>query len=135
MEKKRNLDNTAYRLYNSIVGIKFEIILYKDGKGFSPVGECIGSLTKKQQNKIIAYTDRLVALGFNLKRPAADSLGGGLGLYELRPDRHRILYFFHQRTQIIFLHAFLKRTDEIPQRDIEIALSRKKDYLEKEALQ
>lgn len=64
----------------------------------------------------------------------ADNLGGGLGLYELRPDRNRILYCFHRRTQVLLLHAFLKRTDDIPQREIEIALKRKADYLEREAL-
>ena len=111
----------------------FEIIQYKDDKNYSPIREYIGALPKKQQNKIIAYIDTLAEFGFNLKRPAADSLGGGLGLYELRPDRHRILYFFHKRTQIVLVHAFLKRTDGIPQRDIEIALKRKEDYLRGEA--
>ena len=111
----------------------FEVILYKDDKGNSPVREYIESLSKTQQNKILAYLDRLAEFGFNLKRPTADSLGGGLGLYELRPDRHRVIYFFHRRTEAILLHAFLKRTDAIPQREIEIASKRKADYLEREA--
>lgn len=110
----------------------FEVILYEDEKGISPVGEYIKKLTEKQQNKILAYIDRLVDLGFNLKRPTADSLGEGSGLYELRPDRHRILYFFHKRTQIILLHAFLKRTEAIPQKEITIALKRKLDFLKEE---
>ena len=112
----------------------FEVILYKDEKDHSPVNEYLSSLPQKQQDKVIAYVDRLAQFGFNLKRPTADSLGGGLGLYELRPDRNRVLYCFHRRTQVILLHAFLKRTDGIPQREIEIALKRKADYLEREAL-
>ena len=111
----------------------FEIIFYKDEKGNSPVHEYLSSAPKRQQDKAIAYLDRLAQFGFSLKRPIADSLGGGLGLYELRPDRNRILYCFHRRTQIILLHAFLKRTNEIPQREIEIVLKRKADYLEREA--
>ena len=112
----------------------FEVIFYKDEKDQSPVREYLSSLPDKQQDKIVAYIDRLAQFGFDLKRPTADSLGGGLGLYELRPDRNRVLYCFHRRTQIILLHAFLKRTDDIPQREIEIALKRKADYLEREAL-
>ena len=112
----------------------FEVIFYKDEKGYSPIREYISSLPKTQQNKIIAYIDRLAQFGFNLKRPTADNLGGGLGLYELRPDRNRILYCFHRRTQIILLHAFLKRTEGIPEREIKTALKRKADYLEREAL-
>ncbi len=110
----------------------FEVIFYKDEKGYSPVREYIESLPEKQQNKVLAYIDRLAECGFSLKRPTADSLGDRLGLYELRPDRHRVLYFFHRRTEAILLHAFLKRSDEIPQRDIEIALKRKADYLKRE---
>ena len=112
----------------------FELIFYKDDKGYSPVHEYLSSLPKQQQDKVIAYMDRLAQFGFGLRRPVADSLGGGLGLYELRPDRNRVLYCFHRRMQVILLHAFLKRTDDIPQREIEIALKRKADYLEREAL-
>jgi hypothetical protein len=57
--------------------------------------------------------------------PFADYLGDRTGLYELRPGRHRVLYFFFVRSKVILLHAFLKKTDEIPKRDIEIALERK----------
>ena len=52
----------------------FEVIFYKDEKGYSPVNEYLSSLPKKQQDKIIAYVDRLAQFGFNLKRPTADSL-------------------------------------------------------------
>jgi len=114
------------------MGDVFEIIFYRDEKGVSPVREYIQALPQKQQDKIIAYIDRLVQFGFTLKRPAADSLGGGLGLYELRPDRHRILYFFCRHKEVILLHAFMKKTDAIPKREIEIALKRKMNYLERE---
>ena len=111
----------------------FEVILYKDDKGNSPVREYIENLSKKQQNKVLAYIDRLAEFGYHLRRPAGDSLGGGLGLYELRPDRHRILYFFHRRAEAILLHAFLKRTEKLPEREIEIALKRQADYWRREA--
>ena len=65
----------------------FEVILYQDDKGNSPVQAYIEGLSKKQQNKMLAYIDRLAEFGFNLKRPTADSLGSGLGLYELRPEK------------------------------------------------
>ena len=112
----------------------FELIFYKDEKGYSPVREYLNSLSEKQQDKAVAYMDRLEQFGFGLRRPIADSLGAGFGLYELRPDRNRILYCFHQRTQVILLHAFLKRTREIPQREIEIALKRRADYLKRKGL-
>ena len=60
-----------------------------------------------------------------MRRPFADYLGEKTGLYELRPGRHRVLYFFYIRNKVVLLHAFLKKTNTIPERDIEIALHRK----------
>ncbi len=108
----------------------FEIISYVDPKGRAPIEDYISGLTERQQNKVIAFIRRLEQMGYNLRRPIADSLGGGLALYELRPGRHRIVYFFHDRNKIILLHAFFKTTNEIPRSEICIALKRKRDYEE-----
>ena len=52
-------------------------------------------------------------------------MGNKTGLYELRPGRHRVIYFYMERKNIILLHAFFKKTDKIPESDIETALWRK----------
>lgn len=104
--------------------MSFKVLFYQE-KGSFPVQEYITSLDEIQQNKIFAALKRLEEEGYNLRRPLADSLGSKTGLYELRPGRHRILYSFHERKHVILLHAFLKKTDEIPQKDIELALVRK----------
>lgn len=103
----------------------FKLIYFTDDKGSCPVDEYIQSMPDQQKAKIYAYLDELREKGFALKRPWADSLGGKTGLYELRPGRHRILYFFHDRKYIVLLHALLKKTDEIPKGDIKAALDRK----------
>lgn len=103
--------------------MSFRILFYQE-KGLFPVQEYIANLDMEQQNKIFAALKRLEE-GYHLRRPLADSIGGKTGLYELRPGRHRLLYSFHDRVCIVLLHAFLKKTDEIPQKDIELALLRK----------
>lgn len=112
----------------------FKVILYESDKGDSPIREYMKCLSESQENKVMAHINKLAEFGFKLKRPAADSLGGGLGLYELRPGRHRILYFFHARTTVVLLNAFLKQSDKIPLKEIKIALKRKVDYLERVAM-
>lgn len=107
----------------------FALILYKNLEGQSPVDDYIEGLPRNQKSKLLAYMGMLKEFGFSLKRPVANSLGGGLGLYELRPSRHRILYFFYQRNTVILLHAFLKQTDAIPRREIDTAWNRKMNYL------
>lgn len=104
--------------------MSFKILFYQE-KGSFPVQEYLRSLDETQQNKIFAALKRLEEEGYNLRRPLGDSLGSKTGLYELRPGRHRILYSFHERKYIVLLHAFLKKTDEIPEKDIELALVRK----------
>lgn len=78
---------------------------------------------KKQ--KCTPTLKHLSGVGYKMRRPFADYLGGKTGLYELRPGRHRVLYFFFIRNKVVLLHAFLKKTDAIPEKDIEIALGRK----------
>ena len=104
--------------------MSFRILFYQE-KGSFPVQEYIKALDEPQQNKIFAALKRLEEEGYNLRRPLADSLGSKTGLYELRPGRHRILYSFHERRCVVLLHVFLKKTDAIPQKDIELALVRK----------
>src|SRR3989338_10017955 len=103
--------------------MSFKILFYQE-KGHSPVEAYIHNLDQTQQNKVFAAFKRLEEEGYNLRRPLADSLGAKTGLYELRPGRHRILYSFHERKYIVMLHAFLKKTDELPEKDIELALVR-----------
>jgi len=105
--------------------MKFKVLFFVDNKGRYPVQQYIQDLTTKDQDKVFAAIQRLEEEGYQLRRPTADSIGGKTGLYELRPGRHRILYYFQDRKYVVLLNAFLKRTDEIPRREIDLALSRK----------
>jgi phage-related protein len=44
----------------------------------------------------------------------------------------RILYFTHTGKKFVLLHGFTKKTNKTPQREIEIAEERMKDYLSQE---
>ncbi len=90
-----------------------------------PVDEFI----KKQQFQAkakIAHTVKLLKqYGNRLSLPHSRALGSGL--YELRirgKQELRILYCFTSQRTIYLLHAFKKQTQQIPQREFEIALQR-----------
>lgn len=51
--------------------------------------------------------------------------------HKVRPGRHRIIYSFYQRTNILLLHALLKKSDKLPQTDIDLALKRKEEFEER----
>ena len=100
------------------------ICFFVDERGHSPVKEFIDKLPLKDQAKIKAYLDELKKQAYNLRRPMADYLGDGI--YELRPGDNRILYFFYLRENAILLHAIRKKTDKIPQGEMDLCIKRKK---------
>lgn len=82
---------------------------------------------------IFADYARLVELlikhGPNLSLPHSRALGGGL--FELRPKGRsgigRALYGFVAEQRVIVLHAFIKKTQQTPGRDIKKARDRIKE--------
>lgn len=105
--------------------MSFEVFYYVDEKGKAPVRDYLYALPENERGKVYAFLKYLSECGYQMRRPFADALGGKTSLYELRPGRHRVLYFFYMREKIILLHAFMKKTDAIPERDIETAMWRK----------
>jgi len=105
--------------------MNFGVYYFADEEGNEPAREYVQDLTEPERAKVYAYLQHLSEVGYQIKRPRGDYLGDKTELYELRPGRNRILYFFIQRNKIILLHAFLKKTQEIPEREIKIAMKRK----------
>ena len=69
----------------------------------------------------------LATEGNRLQLPRSRALGDGL--FEMRiahPEGpFRILYCFRPGRRVLLLHAFVKRTAQIPAQDLEIAKGRK----------
>jgi phage-related protein len=82
---------------------------------------------------ILADYARLVELlaehGPALKMPHSKSLGQGL--FELRPHAEegigRAFYCFLKGRKVTVVHAFIKKTQETPQRELKIARKRVKE--------
>lgn len=101
---------------------------YETTSGEKVVDEFI----KKQQpltKAKIAHTIKLLKLyGNKLGLPHSKALGSGL--YELRirgKEELRIIYCFAQLKTIYLLHGFKKQKQQIPLKDLDISLKRKKD--------
>ncbi|MDD2772315.1 MAG: type II toxin-antitoxin system RelE/ParE family toxin [Elusimicrobiales bacterium] len=100
-----------------------DVYYFVDGRGNAPVEEFIDILSPDEQAKAFAYIAELRKQGHNLRRPLAAPVKNGI--YELRPKSNRLFYFFFHRDYIILVHAIRKKTDAVPQRDIDLALRRK----------
>ena len=105
--------------------MEYQAFYFEDNKGVAPVRDYILALPTAKKAKVFAYLHHLENVGPSMRRPMADYMGDRSGLYELRPGRNRVIYFYLQRNKIILLHAFLKKTEAIPEADIRVAEDRK----------
>ena len=110
----------------------YNLLFYTTERGDSPVDDFLDGLDKKSQAKVAAHLSLLEEQGPNLKRPSADGVRGKIR--ELRihhsSNQYRILYFFQVREQmIVLLHAFSKKTQQLREKDIELAERRMEDWM------
>jgi phage-related protein len=109
----------------------YRIIFYTTERGDSPIDDFLDELDKKSRAKVAAHLSLLEEEGPNLKRPYADVIRGKIR--ELRihhsTNQYRILYFFQMREQIVLVHAFSKKTQQLKEKDIELAERRMEDWI------
>ena len=106
-----------------------ELVFYQDKLGTCPVNKWLMDLPKKIQAKAEVRLERLAELGHELRRPEADYLRDEI--YELRwrmqTVNYRILYFFYGRKIVVLAHGLTKEK-EVPSKDIDLALKRKRAF-------
>jgi phage-related protein len=109
----------------------YTLVLYTTERGNSPIDEFLDGLDEKSRAKVAAYLSLLEEEGPNLKRPYADVIRGKIR--ELRvhysSNQYRVLYFFHVRNQIVLVHAFTKKTQQLKEKDIELSERRMEDWI------
>ena len=104
--------------------MQWHITLFETQSGDKPVETFIRSLDQPTIAKISHKIDLLQAYGTFVTLPHAKKIAPEL--YELRirgKTEIRIIYTFKQ-THIYLLHAFKKKTDKIPSKEIKIATQR-----------
>lgn len=112
---------------------KFKIIFYEKPNGYCQAKNFIFGLEPAMQAKIIGLLDVLSEKGNFLREPYSKSLGDGI--FELRcqvgNNISRMLYFFFYAGTIVITNGFIKKTRKTPPREIELAKTCRKDYMER----
>ena len=107
----------------------WKVVYFRGASGRSPIEDFIDGLEDEEQVETTVGIDMLRSHGANLGRPVVAPLGKGLWELRIRSRRQlRILYFLHTGKTCVLLHAFMKKTREVPQSEIQIALRRMKQY-------
>lgn len=104
--------------------MKYTIAYYNDH-----VEKQILSLPRTLSVRYLRLTELMVDYGSDLGMPYTKSLGDGL--FELRLKGQegiaRVCYCTLVGQRIVMLHSFIKKTDKIPHRELDIARKRKRE--------
>lgn len=98
------------------------VTYFETSRGDKPVQDYVESLPVKERAKVKGMIDFL-SEKVVLNEPYAKKMVGYPGLYELRSAAHRIFYCYHE-SKIVLLHAFCKKSNQTPRREIETAYAR-----------
>jgi phage-related protein len=106
---------------------------YREADGSSPVEDFLMALDDKTQARFIWSMEQLRLRNVSAGEPLVKHLEGKL--WELRRasggNIYRLVYFFFSGRTIVFVHGFHKKTEKTPRREIETAVRRMRDYLER----
>ena len=110
-----------------------EIIFYKTSSGHSPVEEFIDSLNLKEAKKVV-WTLRLVRDLDRVPEEYLKKLKSTDDIWEIRVQfGNNIFRFlgFNESNTIVLTNAFSKKTQKTPEKEIELAKQRKKEFYER----
>ena len=113
----------------------FQAVYYRDSKGNQPVKDFIRHLDSKQRVAVVRQIEMLNMLSDsqpNLPFPYSSQIEGELR--ELRCHYGTVLYrILYQRSKrlVVLLHAFEKKTKQVPRSEIQIAKKRMRDFTER----
>ncbi len=114
--------------------MNWTVIFYEKENGEIPVREFLYLLSAKLKAKAIWELRLLRQYGTGLKEPYTKPMQGDTykGLWELRiklgSNASRIFYFLPLENTFVLLHGFVKKSEETPKRELDIAKRHMEDY-------
>lgn len=109
----------------------FEVEFYETASGDKPALYFIKAQEAKMRAKIYKTLSMLEERGNELRMPHSEHLSEGI--FQIRAqvgsDISRVLYFFVVGKKIIVTNGFIKKTQETPPTEIELAKKYRADYL------
>lgn len=109
-------------MYTKIINV----IFYETDSGNKPVREWLSSLCLDDK-KIIGEDMKTVEYGWPVGMPVCKSIGNDL--YEVRSNltdgKISRVIFVIEKGHMVLLHGFIKKTQKIPKKDLELAKKRK----------
>lgn len=103
---------------------------YRSANGRIPVQDFIRSLGDHEAARVIDAIEVLAEYGTAARMPLARKMSGS-DLWELRirgKSQHRVFYVAMYGNRLLLLHAFTKKSQQTPRREIRTAERRLREY-------
>jgi phage-related protein len=116
----------------------YEIVFYHGKNGQSEIEQYLDELANSAETSktdrinrtnILAYLYSLSQYGTRVGQPIVKHIEGNL--WELRPLKNRIFFFYWKDNKFVLLHHFVKKTQKTPPKELEQARLKLKDFLER----
>jgi len=116
----------------------YEVEFYEDKNCKEPIKDFILNMQEKgktsksdriRAEKILTYIRTLQTYGTRAGENYTKYIDNDL--WELRPLKDRIFFFYWKDNTFILLHHFVKKTQKTPQKEIEQAKKNMRDYIER----
>lgn len=120
----------------------FKVKFYRTAEGYSDVESFLDELKKsavKNKNSRVQY--KQVALYIQLLQDNGTRLGEKItkhleeDIWELRPGKNRVLFFYFDKNTFVLLHHFRKKTMKTPRREIVKAKEERDDWISRKGRQ
>lgn len=109
---------------------KYSVIYYRTASGEVPFSRFLDSLDEKQQAKIIRDFQYVKEYGLETIRNHVRKISG-TPLWEIRivgKDNIRVIYVLPKAHIVLVLHGFIKKKQKTPEKEIQTAIDRFKDW-------
>jgi phage-related protein len=102
-----------------------DVVFFRTESGNEPVRECLQGL-RKTDKRVIGSDIKMVQYGWSIGMPVVRKLDAGLWEVRSRLDQriNRILFTVQGDTMVL-LHGFIKKSQETPKEDLQLAKDRK----------
>lgn len=120
-----------------------EIIFFENKRNESPVLEWIYECKKKNQQDyrrtvhLLRYLELNgdILLSGEINHKDIKVLKGTDGIWQIRVNDNRLLYFYFNKHKAVITNQFLKKQKETPVNEIELAKKRRQDFLRSEKIE
>jgi len=134
LQRSLELDTLYHIWYNLRMNNSLKILparFFRTASGTEPVREWLKELDKND-NRIIGGDIRTVEYGWPIGMPVCRSIKGYKDLWEVRSHlsggRIARVIFYSSGGEMILLHGFIKKTQQTPHQDLELADRRRREY-------